>query len=151
MPIIHHTVEIKASPEAVFDLISKVENFCQFSSTIETIKPIDGDAYHWVVRIGGMVLEWDTVVTACSRPQYFAWRSISGVSNEGSYTLTPTSSGTLVTLSMKYRLANPLAEKVIKLVTTRLIQRIASEVLMNVKNQIENNTSPPPLHLNHHE
>jgi len=148
MPIIQHTVEIKADPEAVFDLISKVENFCRFTSAIDTIKPIDGDAYHWVVRVVGMVLEWDTVVTEHSRPRYFAWRSISGVSNEGSYTLTPTTSGTLVTLRMKYRLANPLVERAIGFVATRLIKRVASEVLINVKNQIENNAPHTPLHGN---
>jgi len=145
MPIIQHTVEIKADPGAVFDLISKVENFSRFTSAIDSIKPVDGDTYHWVVRIAGMVLEWDTMVTEHSRPWYFAWRSISGVTNEGSYTLTPSSSGTLITLTMQYRLANPLVERAISFVASRLIKRVASEVLMNVKNQIENDIFHAPL------
>jgi uncharacterized membrane protein len=88
------------------------------------------------------------VVTELSRPRYFAWRSIRGVSNEGSYTLTPTASGTLVTLTMEYRLANPLAERAIMFLASRLIKRIASEVLMNVKNQIESNVPHSPLRSN---
>jgi carbon monoxide dehydrogenase subunit G len=57
MPVVQHTVEIKADPEAVFDLIGDVENFTRFTSAIDSIEPIEGDAYHWVVHVAGMVLE----------------------------------------------------------------------------------------------
>lgn len=63
MPLIQETVEIKASPEAVFDLVAKVKDFTFYSGYIKEIKLISGSTYRWTVRVDGITLDWDATVT----------------------------------------------------------------------------------------
>lgn len=140
MPLFEHTVEIKADSEAVFDLISRVEEFCHFTDMIKEIRATGPDTYHWKVGAVGVFLEWDAVVTECTRPSRFAWKSVRGVENGGSYVLEPSANGTLVSLSLEYRLPNRLLEKAVARVADPLIRKIEAQVLAQVKARLENRT-----------
>ena len=137
MTSIRETVEIKASPEAVFDLIVRVEDFSLYTGIISEIKATAADTYHWRVRVGGISLDWDTVVTECVRPNAFAWRSISGVVNSGSYHLAPSPVGTVVSFMMEYRLSNRLLEMAFAPLVDPLIRKVGSEILAAVKERLE--------------
>ena len=137
MPVIEHTILIRAAPEAVFDLISRVENFSQYSPAIREVRTIGRDTYRWVVSVAGFALDWDSVVTEKMRPARFAWRSVRGVENGGLFRLAPANGGTEVRFTMEYRLANPILERIVNTIAAPLMQRVATELLDAVRERLE--------------
>lgn len=137
MPSIRETVEIKADPEAVFDLIARVEDFSRYTAVIRDIRALGHDTYRWRVKVAGVPLEWDVEVTERRRPRRFAWRSIRGVANSGSYELEPVPGGTRASFAMEYRLPNPLLELLIAPLANPLIRTVSVEILAAVKARLE--------------
>jgi uncharacterized membrane protein len=146
MALLEQTVQIRAQPEAVFDLIARVEDFCQYTEMIKDIRATAEDTYHWKVRAAGVSLEWDGVVVERDRPRRFAWKSINGVPNGGTYVLQAIPQGTLVSLSLEYHLPNRIVEKVIGRIADPLIRKVGAEVLHNVKVRLENGAPPPQVY-----
>lgn len=138
MPTIEHSVTIRATPEAVFDLISRVEDFPRYTRAIRAVRALGGDAWRWTVGVAGFELEWDSVVSGpTQRPRHFAWRSVRGVENGGCFDLRPVAGGTEVRFTMSYRLANPLLERLVDAVAAPLMQRVAGELLEQVRRRLE--------------
>jgi uncharacterized membrane protein len=137
MPSIHKSIEIRAEPEKVFDLIARVEDFVHYSDAIREIRKIAPDTYHWAVQLGGFSFSWDAKVVEHVRPERFAWRSVRGVNNSGRYVLTPTRSGTSISFTMQYQLPNPLLAMLITPVLGPLIGGINMEILAAIKRQLE--------------
>lgn len=143
MPTIERTISIRAAPEAVFDLISRVEDFPRYSRAIRAVRALGHGAYRWTTSVAGFELEWDSVVTGeTQRPRHFAWRSIRGVENGGCFDLRPVASGTEVRFTMSYRLASPLLERIVDAIAAPLMQRVAGELLEQVRRRLE------PAHAN---
>lgn len=102
---VRKTIEIKASPETVFDIWTRYENFPHFMSHVIEVRDLGQQRSHWVVKGPGNVnLEWDSVLTECSRPTRLAWRSEpdADVKNSGSVYLEPYNGGTRATVQMSY-------------------------------------------------
>lgn len=137
MPIIEETIEIKAKPEAVYDLIVRIEDFSLYTGIIKEITAVSPRTYHWTVRIDGISLEWDALITEQIRPERFAWRSVAGVANSGSYTLAPIPAGTKVSFSMEYHLPSRLLEKTLAPLVEPLIRQVSSDILAAVKDRLE--------------
>jgi uncharacterized membrane protein len=143
MPAVERTLFIRAAPEAVFDLVARVGDFPQYSRVIRAVRAIGPDTYRWTIGVAGLDLEWDSVVTGeTRRPRHFAWRSIRGVENGGCFNLRPVAGGTEVRFTMSYRLANPLLEHVVNAIAAPLMQRVAGELLEQVRRRLE------PAHAN---
>lgn len=143
MSTVERTTSIRAAPEAVFDLISRVEDFPQYSRVIRAVRALGHGTYRWTVRVAGFELEWDSVVTGeTQRPRHFAWRSVRGVENGGCFDLWPIAGGTKVRFTMSYRLANPLLERVVDAIAAPLMQHVADELLGRVRRRLE------PAHAN---
>ncbi|MEK7841037.1 MAG: SRPBCC family protein [Deltaproteobacteria bacterium] len=138
MPVIKKTVDIKASPESVFDLIARPEDFSRYSSIVKNVAAIGHSTYHWIVDIYGVEFEWDAKVVELIKPERFAWQSITGIQNSGSYTLKPIKNGTRITFSMEYLLPNIIMEELAQVITEGYMERMASEILENVKKELEN-------------
>lgn len=137
MPVIEHSTVIKAAPAAVFDLISRVEDFSKYTTTIKEIHALAPQAYRWRIGFAGLELGWDVVVTEAERPRRFSWRSTRGVENSGGFVLVPTDSGTEVRFIMEYRLGNPLLEKILEPFTAPLMRKVAAELLAQVRRRLE--------------
>lgn len=137
VPGIKHTVEIKAAPESVYDLITQVEDFCLYSKLIKSIKAIKPYTYHWTARVAGVTLDWDAVVTEDVRPRRFAWQSTSGFTNSGCYTLKPSETGTVVSFEMEYHLSSSILEKATLPFTSPFFQKVTNEILTHVKERLE--------------
>jgi len=143
MPTVERTTSIRAPPEAVFDLISRVEDFSRYSRTIRAVRALGPDTWRWTIGVAGFELEWDSVITGETwRPRHFAWRSIRGVENGGCFDLRPVAGGTEVRFAMSYRLANPLLERLVDAIAAPLMQRVAGELLDQVRRRLE------PAHAN---
>lgn len=133
LPSIEKIIDIKAEPQAVFDLIARVEDFDRYSSVIKEVRRIGPNTYHWRVGVLGLLLEWDGVVTERIPPHRLAWRSLRGVENSGVYTLTPSAMGTTVHLCLRYRVPNPILSTAV----APLMQRVSDEMLTAMKQRLE--------------
>lgn len=99
-------IDIQASPEVVYDVWSRYENFPHFMSHVIEVRDLGQGRSHWIVQgPGGSEVEFDSQLTASDRPHRLAWQSEQGatVENEGVVTLQPEGSGTRATVRMAWR------------------------------------------------
>src|SRR3989338_2217151 len=137
MPIITEVVYIKAAPEKVFDLIARPEDFPKYSRLVKKVTATESAIYHWLVNIYGIELEWDAKVVEMVRPKRFAWKSIKGIQNAGSYRLEPIEGGTRVAFSMEYHLPSAIMERLVEVIAGGFMEKMAFELLENVKKELE--------------
>ncbi len=135
--MISRSVEIMADPDTVYDLICKVEGFSLYSDLIESIKETAPKTYHWEAKLGVIPLQWDAVVTEECRPRRFAWHSIRGLKNSGSYTLTPSGSGTTVCFEMEFHLPVSILEQALSHLTDSYMNRLSEDMLSEIKKKLE--------------
>ncbi len=99
-------IDIAASPDSVYDVWSRYENFPHFMSHVIEVRDLGNQRSHWVVQgPAGSEVEFDSVLTAAERPQRLAWQSEpgAGVRSEGTVTLTPQAGGTRATVRMSWQ------------------------------------------------
>lgn len=137
MPTVNREIFINAPAGAVFDLISDVENFSRYSSRIKSIKRLPTGEYRWRIEMLGSVITWDAAVVDQTRPTRFAWRSTSGVYNEGSYELTSTGGGTIVRFRMEYSITGTGIEEILAPVLNRLMSSVSDELIERIKRKVE--------------
>lgn len=142
MPSIERILTVRAEPAAVFDLISRVEDFARYSRTIRQVQAIGPNAYRWVIQLAGLTLEWESAVTEAERPRRFAWRSTRGLENGGCFDLKPAAAGTEVRFTMSYRLASPVLERIVDAIAAPLMQHVAAEILEQVRGRLEGARPP---------
>jgi uncharacterized membrane protein len=102
---VQKSIDIKASPETVFDIWTKYENFPHFMSHVVEVRDLGQQRSHWIVKgPANTNLEWDSVLTECSRPTMLAWKSEPGaeIENAGSVYIEPYNGGTRATVQMSY-------------------------------------------------
>ncbi len=137
MAQVRQKVFIDAPPGRVFDVIAQVEDFSRYSKLIKDIKEVRPGIYRWRVEVLGMKFAWEAEVTESKRPVRFAWRSIKGLYNTGSYELEPSDGGTSVTFTMEFRLGARALERFTSPLLERLGSMIMDEVLTNIKKELE--------------
>ncbi len=99
-------IDIQASPESVYDVWSRYENFPHFMSHVIEVRDLGNQRSHWVVQgPAGSEVEFDAQLTASDRPRRLAWQSEPGarVHSEGMVTLMPHGSGTRATVRMSWK------------------------------------------------
>lgn len=102
---LHKTIHIEASPESVFDLWNKYENFPRFMSHVQEVRDLGNGRSHWIVSgPAGTRAEWSAILTQSRRPEVLAWRSEpdSTVRNSGTIRFEPDGNGTRVSVHMSY-------------------------------------------------
>jgi uncharacterized membrane protein len=116
---VRQSIEVKASPEEVFRLWSRFEEFPRFMHNIVDIKKTGEGAYHWTVEGPlGQSIEWDSRVTHKMPDRMIAWRSTTpGIENAGEVHIEGTARGTRVFVVMTYDQPVGPIGKVVALVT----------------------------------
>jgi len=142
MPAIEKRLLVKATPEAVFDLVTRVEEFPAHVSLLKEVTLTGPETYHWSIVVAGIELSWDGIVTRRERPRQFAWKSLSGQPNSGAYELESIGNGTLVRFRMEYRFQNTWLEWLLTPVLESLMNRAAEEAIAYVKGYLENMDRP---------
>ena len=137
MATISESVTIAAKREAVFDLISRVEEFSLYADSLKKVEKIGYRTYRWVARVHGFTLDWDSKITEFRRPARLAWRSIRGFDNCGAYDLTTVAGGTKVDLFIDYSLEGIPLGGLMELLVTPVTRAAAAEVLQRVKERLE--------------
>ncbi len=100
------SIDISATPDVVYDVCSRYENFPHFMSNVIDVRDLGQQRSHWVVQgLGGSEVEFDSRLTASDRPHRLAWRSEPGnvVDNEGRVELQPQGAGTRVTVRLSWQ------------------------------------------------
>jgi uncharacterized membrane protein len=103
--VVEKTIQINATPDAVFDVWSRYENFPRFMSHVAEVSDLGQQRSRWIVKgPAGAEVEWNAVLTECTRPTRMAWQSEPGatVDNAGSVRLEPANGGTRVMVRMSY-------------------------------------------------
>jgi uncharacterized membrane protein len=137
LPVIEHEVEIQAAPEAVFALISRVEDFALYSDSVEAVTPLGEDRYRWQVRAVGLSLSFEVEVIECTPHERLAWRSVTGVHNRGTYQLTAVEGGTRITLTLEYSLKSRLMEKAVNKAAKPMVHRLSEEIIRRVEARLK--------------
>lgn len=137
MPSITASEHIDAPPEKVFDLVSHVESFSNFSSHIKEIRKTPDGTYLWRVALKGVELEWESRITESMRPSRIAWSGGGGVENSGAYEFIPSDGGTLLVFEMNYRFDSRLLASIVAPVLEQIMRTVSREILQKVKQELE--------------
>lgn len=136
MATIEHEAIIRAQPDAVFDLISRVESFVDLTQAVTDIEALGQEQYRWEVRVAGFHLHFKVEVTEVESPTRFAWRSLGGVQHQGRYTLARHPLGTRLQLTIDYHLRNRLLESLTRRKADSLVKRFSDEIVANVESML---------------
>jgi uncharacterized membrane protein len=133
MATIEHSVIVSASPERVFELLHRVEDFADYSDLILSIDTLGDNRYRWHVRAVGVDWSFDVEVTEISPPYVLAWESLDGVRNQGRYQLRAVPEGTEVSLTLQYEIRNRLMEKAVNRAAKPLVGKVSRQILERVE------------------
>lgn len=93
---IRESVTVNASPERVYDMWTRFENFPRFMPAVREVRSTGADRTHWVIDgPAGTPLEFESVVTRRQPSHALAWRTVAGalVSHGGSARFRPSGPG----------------------------------------------------------
>lgn len=97
------SIEVNVPVSTAYNQFTQFEEFPQFMSSVQEIRQLTDTRLHWRATVAGMEKEWDAEITEQIPDRRIAWRSISGVANEGIVTFDPVSDDrTRITLQMSY-------------------------------------------------
>ncbi len=133
MATIEHSEIINAQPERVFELLSRVEDFADYSDLIRSIDTLGDNRYRWHVHAVGMDWSFDVAVTEIKPPYVLAWESLEGVKNQGRYQLREVPEGTEVSLTLSYEIRNRLVEKAVNRAAKPLVGKVSRQILERVE------------------
>lgn len=99
----HGSIDVDVRVRDVFHQWTEVETFPHFMTGVESITKIDTGRTHWVMRIAGVVREFDAEITDQAEDSHIAWQSIGELTQGGRVEFTPTGpSSTRVTLTVHW-------------------------------------------------
>jgi uncharacterized membrane protein len=89
METIEESIEVRAPLQQVYNQWTQFEDFPQFMDGVKSVRQLDDKRLHWVAEIAGKTKEWDAEIYDQVPDQRIAWKSISGVANDGIVTFFP--------------------------------------------------------------
>ncbi len=134
------TIDIAASPDVVFDVWSRYENFPHFMSQVTEVRDLGQNRSHWIVQgPAGQDVEWDSVLTVSERPHRLAWRSEpnASVDHEGAVLLESAGEGTRATVRLFWRPPAGTSGKALAVLSATDPERVLEDDLDRMKEFIE--------------
>ena len=83
MALIEDTTEIDVPVQTAYNQWTQFEEFPQFMENVESVQQVDDTHLHWVAQYAGKRHEWDAEITEQVPDQRIAWRSLGGVTQNG--------------------------------------------------------------------
>ncbi|MEQ8840797.1 MAG: SRPBCC family protein [Acidimicrobiales bacterium] len=78
-----HTVEVDAPVRVAYNQWTQFEDFPRFMEGVESVTQVADDRLSWVVEIGGVTREFDTVITEQTPDHRIAWATETGPTHSG--------------------------------------------------------------------
>ena len=143
---LERSIDIKATPDAVFDVWTHYENFPHFMSHVVEVRDLGRSRSHWIVRgPAGSEVEWHSRLIRFERPHVLAWESEPGamVENSGSIWLERIPGGTRATVRMNYRPPAGMLGKTVALLSGTAPERVLEDDLVRMRDYIERGREMP--------
>ena len=102
MAAVEKSIDVHVPVSAAYDQWTQFEEFPRFMEGVVSVKQLDDSHVHWIAEIGGEQEEWDAEIVEQEPDRVIAWRSTSGLRNNGRVEFVPIEDGTRVTVEMEY-------------------------------------------------
>ncbi|GAB7563565.1 SRPBCC family protein [Methylobacillus methanolivorans] len=83
MPTIETSIDIKVPVNIAYNQWTQFETFPYFMQSVINVKQLDDRHVWWLAQADGHAVEWEAEIVEQVLDDYIAWRSVSGVHNEG--------------------------------------------------------------------
>lgn len=93
MATVSETVDVNVPVDVAFAQWTRFEQFPTFMEGVHEVTRVDDTHMHWVAEIGGKRHEWDAEMIDVQPNHRIAWRSTSGLRNDGVVTFEPVETG----------------------------------------------------------
>ena len=80
---IEESIELNVPVSTAYNQWTQFEEFPRFMASVQEVKQVDNTHLHWRAKVAGKPKEWDAEITEQIPDARIAWRSTSGVHNEG--------------------------------------------------------------------
>ncbi len=106
---VEESIEIDASPESVFALVSDLNRYPDFIPGVSEVKRIDDVKSQWKAEAFGVPLHWSSEFITWVVNEEISWKSVDGVKNDGAWRIEPgDGGGCKLTFIMDYELPKSL-------------------------------------------
>lgn len=130
-------IDVACSVEQVYDLWENLENVPRWMPLVKSVRqlPGDKDLWHWTFGLGFPLLtEWTSRIPL----QLIAWKSISGLPNQGSAEFFPTERGCRLRLTLAFELPTGVVGALLETIgLERWLEDNLVESLKRFQSQIE--------------
>ncbi len=93
MATVSETVDVNVPVSVAYEQWTRFEQFPSFMEAIQEVTKLDETHLHWVAEIGGKRHEWDAEIIDIQPNHRIAWRSTSGLRNDGVVIFEPVEAG----------------------------------------------------------
>jgi hypothetical protein len=83
MASIQQSIQINAAAHAVYQQLTRFEDYPQFMEDVQAVQKTDDTHLHWITRMANRPVEWDAEITEQRSDRCIAWHNISGPTNAG--------------------------------------------------------------------
>lgn len=83
MPAIRQSIEVGAPVHAVYQQLTRFEDYPRFMQDIDIVRQVDPTHLHWAAHLSYQPIEWDTEITEQTPDRCIAWRNTSGPTHAG--------------------------------------------------------------------
>jgi uncharacterized membrane protein len=106
---ISESIEVNVPVKTAYNQWTQFEDFPQFMKSVKEIRQLDDKHLHWRANVAGEEKQWDSEITEQIPDKRIAWRSVTGVKNDGVVTFHKISDTcTRIMLQMDYTPDGPL-------------------------------------------
>jgi uncharacterized membrane protein len=102
MATVEKSIEVHVPISTAYDQWTQFEEFPRFMDGVVSVKQLDDSHVHWIAEVGGEREEWDAEIVEQEPDRVIAWRSTSGLRNNGRVEFVPLDDGTRVTVELEY-------------------------------------------------
>lgn len=86
MTTVQESIDVAVPVTTAYNQWTQFESFPDFMNGVESITQTSDTASHWVIRVGGVLREFDTEITEQRPDERVAWKSVDGKSHAGAVT-----------------------------------------------------------------
>lgn len=83
MATIQRSIEVNVPVEALYQQLTRFQDYPQFMDNVENAQQTDDTHLHWTTKMGNSPVEWDAEITEQETGRCIAWSNASGFGSAG--------------------------------------------------------------------